>query len=232
MMRHLLVFLMAFIPLCLSAQTTSEVRYIEVKGLAQMEVEPDEIVLIIGIEEYWKEEFEKRKEPKDYRTKVPLAEIEDALIKSLRKAGIEKEMIRVKNIGNYWRQPGKEFLFSKQLEVKVSDFSKINQLSGLLDSRGIKYMNFGELSHSNFDHYRKQVKVNALKDAREKAAYLVESLGEELGEVLSVTEVNDWYVRPMMAKDMRMSAEAAPESVDQIQNLTISYEVMAKFRIK
>lgn len=231
-MRYLPVIFFLLASFVLSAQTSSETRFIEVKGNAQMEVEPDEITLVIGIEEYWKEEFEKRKEPKDYRTKVPLAEIEDALIKSLRKAGIEKEMIRVKNIGNYWRQPGKEFLFSKQLEVKVSDYAKINELSGLLDARGIKYMNFGELGHSNFNEYRKQVKVNALKDAREKAAYLIESMGEELGEVLSVTEINDWYVRPMMAKDMRMNAEMAMESVDQIQNITISYEVVAKFRIK
>jgi uncharacterized protein len=231
-MRIFLILLVLFLKLSASAQFPPEVRFVEVKGVAEMEVEPDEIVLIVGIEEYWKEEFEKRKDPKDYRTKVPLADIEDNLIKNLRKVGIEKASITVKGIGNYWRQPGKEFLFSKQLEIKISDFSKINELMTLLDAKGIKYMHFGELSHSNIRNFKLQVKNLAVKDARDKAAYLVESLGEELGEVLSVTEISDWNVRPMMAKDMRMDAEMGPETIDQIQNIIISYQVMAKFRIK
>jgi uncharacterized protein len=108
----------------LSAQEPDPVRYIEVRGSAETEVEPDEMVLYITIQEYWEEEFEKKKEPKDYRTKVPLAKIEDSVIKNLYKAGIEKEDVRVGSIGNYWREQGKEFLFSKQLQVKIDDFQK------------------------------------------------------------------------------------------------------------
>jgi uncharacterized protein len=231
-MRYIIVLFISVFAITLSAQNISEIRYIEVRGSSEMEVEPDEMMLYIGIQEYFKEEFDKKKEPKDYRTRVPLAEIEDAIVKSLRKAGIQKEDVRVRSMGSYWRQPGKEFLFSKQIEVKISDFTKVNQLVGLLDAKGITHLNIGELSHSNIETFRKQVKADALKNAREKAAFLVESLGEELGEVLSVSELSNDYVRPFMAKDMRLSAEMAHESFDQVQNVTISYQVNAKFRIK
>jgi len=232
-MKQIIFLAFMFFAMSLNAQDKNEVRFIEVHGSSEMEVQPDEMMLSVTIQEYFEEEFQKNKEPKDYKTKVPLAKIEDDLIKSLRKAGIEKEDIRVRGMGNYWRQQGKEFLFSKNLEVKITDFSKVNQLSSLVDAKGIRSLNVGQMSHSELEKFRKQVKTDALKDAREKAAYLVESLGEELGEVLSITELNDGYARPYMAKNMMMAADAmAYESVDQVHNITISYQVTARFRIK
>lgn len=228
----LIFFIASFAALNSSAQEADQVRFIEVRGSAEMEIQPDELMLNIGIEEYWKEEFEKKKDPEDYKTKVPLAEIEDGLIKSLRKAGIEKDDIRVKGMGNYWRQRGKEFLFSKQLEVKITDFSKVNQLASLVDAKGIKSMYVGQMNHSDMENFRKQVKTDALLEAREKAAYLVESLGEELGEVISITELNDGYVRPYLAKNRMMAADASYESVEEVQNITVSYQVIARFKIK
>ncbi len=231
-MKKLFFLSIVLFNLPLWAQNNDEVRYIEVRGNAEMEVQPDEMVLSITIQEYYEEEFQKGKEPKSYKNKVQLAKIEDSLIKNLRKAGIDKDDIRVRSMGNYWRSEGKEFLFTKQLEVKISDFSKVNQLSSLVDGKGIRSVNIGQMTHTNIEKFRKEVKTNALKHAREKAAYLVESLGEELGEVLSIIELNDGYARPLMAKSMLMSADAAYESIDQVQNITISYQVTARFKIK
>ena len=228
-------FILAIFAISISAigfaQTNAD-RIIEVKGSAEMEVEPDEITFNIGIEEYWKEEFEKRKEFKDYKTKIPLAEIEDALIKDLRKVGIPKDDIVVKNMGNYWRHRGKEFLYSKQFQVKITDLSKVNELTKIVDSKGIKYMNIGKLNHSNMDELKKQVKINALKAAQKKASYLLESIGEELGEVFSISELSDSYNRPMYANTMMRAADAGQESISQVQNIKLSYQVTAKFRIK
>lgn len=231
-MRQIIFLLFLAISLPSLAQDDDNERYIEVKGSAEMEIEPDELVLAITIEEYWKEEFEKKKDFKDFKNKVPIAEIEDELIKNMRKAGINKDDIVVKNMGNYWRYRGKEFLFNKQLEVKVFDLSKINKLMQLADAKGIKSMRIAELKHSNMDKFKKEVKVQALKNAQEKAKYLLASIGEELGKVQTITEITDGYYRPVMAKSMLMSAEAAPESVDQIQNITLSYQIQARFSIK
>lgn len=218
----------------ISAQETKEpVRTIEVKGSADMEIEPDELLLVVGIQEYWEEEFEENTEPEDYKTKVPLAEIEDDLIKKLRQVGIDKADVKTRNVGNYWRRQGKEFLFSKQLEIELRDFSKINDLIDLLDAKGIRNMNISELRHSKMEQYKNQVKVEALQNAREKAAVLVESLGEELGEVISITEMSSGFVRPMHgAEMMARSVEMQQERIDQIQNIELEYEVQATFRIK
>ena len=235
-MKRILILCLMMTALSAFGQNKESERLIEVNGKAEMEIEPDEITFIIGIEEYWKEEFEKKKDFEDYKTKVPLAEIEDALIKNLRNAGIEKEDIKVRSMGNYWRYRGKEFLYSKQFEIKITDLSKINKLTQTLDSKGIKTMNIGELNHSKMDEFKKQVKIDALKDAKEKAQYLVESIGSQLGEVVTITEINEGYIRPMRAESMMMmkaaSADMNAESVDEVQNIKLEYQVRASFRIK
>jgi uncharacterized protein YggE len=230
-MKYLPFFVFAFLALSVSAQMNDEVRFIEVQGKSELEIEPDEIVFSIGIEEYWEEEFEKNKEFEDYKTKVPLAEIEDKLIKNLRKAGIPKKDIRVKNLGNYWRHRGKEFLYSKQLEVTITDFEKMNTFTQLSDARGIKFMNISELNHSNMEEYKKQVKTEALKNARSKAEWMLQSLDEELGEVISIVEMHE-SARPFRSQTLMRASEMAPESIDQIQNLEISYQVQVRFKIK
>ena len=231
-MKYYLAFLFVIASISGMAQSEDLSRIIEVKGIAEMEIEPDEIKFIIGIEEYWVEEFEKKKEFEDYKTKVPLSDIEDNLIKNLRDVGIDKKDIVVARMGNYWRNQGKEFLYSKSLVLNIIDLSKINELIQILDAKGIKYMNISGLNHSNMDEFKKQVKTDALKDAQEKAKYLVESIGEELGEVVSIIEMTDGYSRPVYANTMMRSAEMAQESIDQVQNITLSYQVRAKFRIK
>lgn len=221
------------LPVYAFTQNENQERTIEVNGSAEIEIEPNEIKYSITIEEYWEEEFEKRKEFKDFKTKVPLIEIEDALIKSLRKAGIQKEEITVKNIGNYYRYRGKEFLYSKQFIIHVTDFEKINKLAEIVNAKGIKTMNISELSHTNMEIFKKQVKIDALKNAKEKAQYLVESIGNELGEVVNITEMSDGLVRPyrneiMMAR----STVAEPETIDKAETITLSYQLRAKFNIK
>ena len=105
-----------------NAQESDE-RYIEVTGSSEIEVVPDEIHFLIQIKEYWEEEYTgKSKKEEDFRTKVPLTVIEKDLRKSLRKIGISDEAIRTQEVGDYWRQRGKEFLIGKQLDIRLTDF--------------------------------------------------------------------------------------------------------------
>ena len=120
------VFLLAFAlfawNILANAQESDE-RYIEVTGSSEIEVVPDEIHFLIHIKEYWEEEYTgKSKKEEDFQTKVPLTVIEKDLRKSLRKIGISDEAIRTQEVGDYWRQRGKEFLIGKQLDIRLTDF--------------------------------------------------------------------------------------------------------------
>ena len=150
----------------------SERRYIEVTGSSEIEVVPDEIHFLVQIKEYWQEEYTgKSNKEEDFRTKVPLAMIEKDLRRSLRKIGIADDAIRTQEIGDYWRQRGKEFLIGKQLDIRFTDFEKINAVIKKIDTKGIESMRIGELKHKDLPNYRKQGKIEALKaDSLKKIA--------------------------------------------------------------
>ena len=140
-----------------NAQESDE-RYIEVTGSSEIEVVPDEIHFLIQIKEYWEEEYTgKSKKEEDFRTKVPLTVIEKDLRKSLRKIGISDEAIRTQEVGDYWRQRGKEFLIGKQLDIRLTDFEQINSIIRSVNTWGIESMRIGELKHKDLPMYRKKL---------------------------------------------------------------------------
>ncbi|ANQ52581.1 SIMPL domain-containing protein [Flammeovirga sp. MY04] len=209
-------------------------KYIEVTGSAEMFVEADEFVFVIGISEYWIEEFEKKKEFKDYKNKVAIGEIESQLLKDLKAIGIKKDQIKSTEVGNYWRHQGKEFLVSKKLEISLTDFSVINKIVSTVDRKGIKNMYIGELKNKELPNFRKDVKKQALLAAKEKAEYLVETLGNELGSIISIEEINNdnAYYRPAAARSNVMMSAGESAEADTEKNIKLRYEIRTRFEIK
>ena len=234
-MKSFILLMSLFVVLnTFSQETDNTLRYIEVTGSAEMEVEPDEIKFIIGIQEYWEEEFEKGKEFKDYKTKVPIDKIESNLLKDLNTIRIDKNQIIIKEVGNYWRFKGKEFLISKQFEITLYDFNKVNEITNVINTKGIDYMQIGELKNKDLTEFRKEVKINALKAAKEKATYLLESLNKECGDIISIVEIdNDTPVwRPQAMTSNTIMASSDDSGVDNFKKIKLRYEIKAKFEIK
>ena len=209
------VFLLAFAlfawNILANAQESDE-RYIEVTGSSEIEVVPDEIHFLIQIKEYWEEEYTgKSKKEEDFQTKVPLTVIEKDLRKSLRKIGISDEAIRTQEVGDYWRQRGKEFLIGKQLDIRLTDFEQINSIIRM---------------------YRKQGKIEALKAAREKASYLVAAMGQQLGEVIRIIEPADNNISRYLPFQAQSNVSMGTAATEQYRVIKLRYEMTARFAIK
>jgi len=82
--------------------------------------------------------------------------------------------------------------------------------------------------------YRKQVKIEALKAAKVKAAYLLESLGKQVGDAISITEIieDNGFLRSQSATSNTIMASPDNTSVDNIKKIKLRYEMRAKFEIK
>jgi len=209
-------------------------RFIEVTGSAELEIEPDEISIVIGIQEYWKEEFEKRTKFKDYETKVSIAEIEKELLKNLSELGIPKEKIMIREVGNYWRYKGKEFLISKQFEIVLNDFKKVDEILNSINLKGVDYMEIGKLNNKNITKYRRQVKVEALKAAKEKADYLLESVDKHTGEIISIIELENKNIPSISQSTTSNSIMSVANNSgnDNFRKIKLRYEIKARFEIK
>ena len=219
--------------LAISAQEDNNSRYIEVTGSSETEIIPDEIHFMITIKEYWQEEFEKKSKPEDYQTKVPVNEIEHNLMSALKQAGIAPSDIQTKEVGDYWRERGKDFLISKTFDIKLQNPDQINRIIQTVNTKGIQSMNIGELKNKDLQEYCKQGKIEALKAARQKADYLVAAMGQKLGNVLRIVEPEERsfsYFQPQSA----MSNVAIPSydsNPENFRTIKLRYQMTARFEI-
>ena len=233
-MKYKLIISTFLILFGLHITRAQESKYIEVTGSAEMLIQPDQFVFIIGIEEYWEEEFEKKKEFKDYKNKVEISEIEKQLLKDLSSIGIKVKNIKSTEVGNYWRYRGKEFLISKKLEITLTNFQTINRIISKLDRKGIDYMRIGELKNKNLVNYRKEVKKRALVAAKEKAKYLLETIDKKLGDVISITELNNqnYLWEPALATSNALMNSRNNSEAKNEKKIKLRFEIKAKFEIK
>lgn len=138
----------------------------------------------------------------------------------------------MQEIGDYWRQKGKEFLIGKQLDIRFTDFEKINAVIKKIDTKGIESMRIGELKHKDLPNYRKQGKIEALKAAREKASYLVEAMGQKLGEVIRIVEPTSSYVSPYSLYQAQSNVSMGTAATEQYRVIKLRYEMTARFAIE
>jgi len=211
-------------------------RYVEVTGSSVIEIDPDEVHFIITISEYWQEEFDGKSKPEDYRTKVPLTTIESGLRRTLAGLGIGSDDIRTQEVGEWWRERGKDFLVSKQLDIRLPSFDRISAIVAAVDTRGVQSMRIGELKHRDMADYRRQGKIEALKAARDKAAYLAEAMGQQIGDVLRIIEprASGVDVYPRMKSSnvmMEVAADGGYGSSEQYRKLVLRYEMLARFEL-
>lgn len=236
-MKYLIITIIGLCFASTAAWAQSEnktVRKIEVTGRAEEEIVPDEIYFSITLKEYLN----------DNKDKVSIDKLERELQNAVNKVGIDAENLQIENINSYnywvWKQKkAKDFLASKQYRLKLSDLNMINQLLEYLDPKGIQGTNIAEYSHSEIEKYRKELKIKALQAAKEKATYLVESIGETLGNVIEIQETGDFYNPPMPyarnAKVMMMEEAGADMAAAEdigFQKIKLQYEVRAVFSIQ
>ncbi len=224
-------FLLAGIILSVTpAQSQTNGRYIDVTGTAEIEIIPDKIHYIVEIKEYFKEEFETHAKPEEYRTKVSLSQIEQEFKQALMQAGIPEKAIRTQEIGNYWREPGKDFLISKQFDITLTSFDQINKIIENINTRGISNMHIGTLENKNLQAYKKKGQISALNAAREKAEYLVEATGNKLGNVIHIVE-NDADMSFLSSSPQRNIRVSDAFSYDEYRVIKKSYSLRVRFEI-
>jgi uncharacterized protein len=212
-------------------------KKIEVTGLAEIQIVPDELYFSISLKEYFKDQ-------KNQKDKVTIDILEKQLINAIAKAGISKENLTIAGINGYKNYYGKKkpelFQESKRYLLKLSNLNKTDGILADVDERGVEYVNIDHVDHSKIKEYRREVKIKALQAAKEKANYLLESIGEKAGEVLDIKELDDQYYSPqpvyaqvrMMAANASMDAAPVGDSDLEYQKIKLSYKMMAVFKIK
>jgi len=228
MKKLIALALVAFLGLSSAmAQQVDLRRKISVSGTSETEVTPDIIYIGISLKEYL-----------NGKKKVDITELEKQLYAAVQKAGIAKENLTISNLSswNYATEKKKnpDFLASKQYRLKVSDLNKFNLILESLDAKGTANTNIESYDYSKIENLKKELKVKALLAAKEKAAYMVEALGDKLGSVIEIQDGGDNVMQPVY-RNYAMKAEMADASsapeID-FKKIKLNFTVNAVFEIK
>lgn len=234
-MKKLIVLaFVALFSMSAMAQQVDLRKKINVSGSAEQEVTPDIIYLNISLKEYFKDNNSKKR--------VDITDLEKQLYNAVLKAGIDKENLMVNNISSYnyatEKKKNPDFLASKQYRLKVTDLNKWNEIIGSIDAKGVSYTNIDSYDFSGIEALKKELKIKALQAAKAKAQYMVEALGERLGGVIDIQEINnESYPQPIYrANLMMMKAESADAGAGapelDFKKIKLNYVVNTVFEIK
>jgi len=164
------------------AQNPSESEpYIEVVGIATMEIVPDQIYIKIKIEE----------DP-DQENLKSVSERETLMTEALKDIGIDLKNLRLKE-SNEQLSSGRWFSKSKNLayreyELMVVDAEQLQQVFEIIKRLKINSAYVKRVSHSQIEKYQKQNRLDAIEAAKEKAKYLSAALDRKLGPSLIIRE--------------------------------------------
>src|SRR5205809_1658108 len=213
---------------------TIKQRTINVTGSAQLQITPDEIYVQVELREYNKKSGEK----------VDIETIRNQFLSAAKSMNIADTDVVVQGYsgwdGNYWwyqknKKKNPDMKAGVTYEVKVKSVDDMDKLVDKLDDEATQNFYLSRTSHSNMDSIKKQLKIQAVKAAKDKATYLAAALGENVGQALIINDPNEIgdYPRPLYANAM-VKAEAdqsAPMNVD-FKKIKIQYDVNVIFELK
>ena len=219
------------------AQEIIKQKTINVNGSAEMEVIPDEIYIQVELREY----------DKKGGGKIDIEKIKSDFIKGAISIGIPETDLSVQGYsgwdGNYiWykknRKKNPDMKAGITYQVKVSSTKKMDELVQKMDDEATENFSISRVAHSKMQEYKKQLKIQAVKAAKEKAIYLAEAIGEKVGDALTINDPNEvrLYPQPMYANRMmnqEMAGDAgAPAPQIDFKKIKFQFDVNVIFSLK
>jgi len=137
----------------------------------------------------------------------------------------------------------RDVLTKKEYLLKVGNATTVGKVFQELEKMKIQDGSIDHVSHSAIDSLRTQVRIEAIKAAKEKSDYLLNAIGQKTGKALIVSELenntltrNDLSRMPARAAN-KMFSDGAFESIDfepeiEFQKIKLSYSIYTKFTIQ
>jgi len=204
--------------------------YIEVTGEGEMEVVPDEIDLRFTLKERY-----------DGKTKINIEDLEKKMKQHLKVNRFDLDKLSLADADADFvtiKRKNKDMLASKDYIFEVSSTKELADIWEILDEIDAANAHIQRVDHSQMDDFKKEVKIKAIKNAKEKAAYLLEAVDQKVGSALFIQERENYsqpFAEKMMIRGMASTQddelEMAEEPVISFKKIKLNYKVFARFAI-
>lgn len=215
------------------AQTPAPIqKKISVTGTAEMEIVPDEIYFRVVLKEYQKDKI-----------KVLIEDLEKELNQAVLAASIAKEDFTVEQVnGLSWsrkRKDDAELYNSKSYIIKVSTPRKMDEILNKMNAESIYSIGIRNYSHSKIQEYKKQLKIEAIKAAKDKATYLLEAINEKIGVAIEISESDNIsqvsqavYSNQTVSRNSMTYKDGSDDSDIGFQKIKLKFQINATFAIQ
>ena len=185
---------------------------VSVSGVGEVKVEPNEVLLNVGID-IRNKNLEAARQESDNKVKE--------LLNYLKKSGIDAKDIQVTNlsvypqyVGEYGQTNPEFYMTQRSVSVLIRKVSRFDEILTGIYKTGANRVEGIEYRTSDLQKHREQARKLAMQSAKEKATALTKELGAKPGRVYSITESGSEntprpYARLQMANKMMESADAA-----------------------
>ena len=215
-----------------TAQTVIQ-PYIDINATVEREVTPNELYLLITINE------------KDYKGKKTLEEMQEAMIGALKANRIDiPECLTL----NYMGSEINYKTFSKNIKarteatymLKLNDATTMQNVIASLEERQISDIQLASTKYTGEKELKADMGVEAMQVAKAEAEILAGAIGQEVGKALSISYwMSGGQSQPRMYKSStrNMSEDAIPDfsAVEPIINIgksTYRFTVNVRFELK
>ena len=207
-----------------------EDRKITVTASAEIFVMPDQIELEITLQE---------ESGNNYLSKIEKGFWEKLGEQEINKKHLVLENVNVMYYWYYWWKTREATKKSKKIVLKLNKETNFIKLAKALNHDWVKDIKIVSVSNKNIDQHIKEVQLLSMKSAKEKATYLLESIDEEIGKVISVKELNipktantTMHFQGNNKYSTESYRKAGGGSFESIPEIRLSYAVKSTFEIK
>ena len=228
-MKKMIFLAAAFVLVALSVsaqQAETFPSYIEVNGVAEREVAPNEIYLSITINE------------RDSKGKISIDEQQRDMVAVLKKLGVKPaEQLKMMDLTSSYFKRGNA-LAKAQYELKLTSAVEVARVWRALDELGISQVTVQKVSHTDIETFKKEVRADAMRAARDNARALAEAIDQKAGKCFWIADysspvkttfaVANMKARGVMEESVSFDAMVEEEGLD-FQTINLQHRVQAKF---
>ena len=198
--------------------------YIQVYGRAEKEVTPDEFYLQIIINE------------RDSKGKISVESQQRDMIAALRRQGVDIEkQLKVANLSSEFFKKNTS-VASAKYQLQLGSAAEVSKAWQALDALGISNVSILRVSHSKIEEFKREVRLDAMRNAQQSAREMAEAVGQTIGKCFYIYDTNsnvmplyyDNAVVMRSAKATTAGTVAEEEPLD-FKTIRLEYSVQAKF---
>lgn len=222
----LLAAMILFAGSAVAQQQEAFPSYVEVTGVAEKEVAPNEIYLAITINE------------RDSKGKISVDEQQREMLAALKKLGVKPdEQLKMLDLTSSYFKRGNA-LARAQYELKLSSAVEVARVWRALDELGISQVTVSRATHTDIELFKAETRTEAMRAARDNARALAEAIDQQIGKCFWIADYSSpvrttFAVANIKARGVMEDSISFDEAVEEegleFQTIKLQHRVQAKF---